>query len=340
MLSGHASAGSAEGTAASSETAQEEANPPRTEDNATTAPVAAAAASAVAQGTKEGSSTSSGEEDLPVVEEKPAQQQLLPPHPFNMVEPRSVATRVAQPADNSETDSADEIGVGSQNAAAEAQAANANHPNVNRSNGNIGQVLIDVMQPPKRVLTGSMLQEALTVRDLVSGVIESQLKRADPHGMPTPLGVGSPVYPPGPSESPTITSILKDSQRNYAVGRSSAPLTIVTNTPPAPSPRLMMPQPPEAKQQTILVIDPSSAVSFSPVWFNFMRVVVIKTLPSCFHFIAASFSPSVFALSTTSIGYGTGPSQQSAFGSQRRVQRQSTARGFGIPPSPANHLRA
>lgn len=99
------------------------------------------------------------------------------------------------------------------------------------------------------------------MRDLVSGVIESQLKRVDPHTMPTPTGVDSPVYPPGPSESPTITSILKDSQRNYAVGRTTAPLTILTNTPPAPSPRLMMSQPPETKQ-TILVIDQSHQVKF------------------------------------------------------------------------------
>ena len=297
VLSGHPPVGPTEVTAASSDTVKEETNPCRTEDSATStvAPTAAAA-----PGTKEGSSTSSGDEDL-VVEEKPVQQ-LLPPHPMNMMEPRPVA-RIIQPADNSETDSADEMGASSQNAAAEAQAANANHPSVSqRSNGNIGQVRIDVMQPPKRMLTGSVLQEALTVRDLVSGVIESQLKRADPHGMSTPLGVGSPVYPPGPSESPTITSILKDSQRNYVVGRSSAPLTIVTNSAPAPSPRLMMTQPPEPKQQTILVIDPSSAVNYQ-IW------LIFKKFPSMLlFFIAASRSPTLISIPTARIGYGSGPS--------------------------------
>lgn len=110
-----------------------------------------------------------------------------------------------------------------------------------------------------------VVQEALTVHDLVSGVIESQLKRADSHALTTPLGVaGSPVYPPGPSESPTITSILKDSQRNYAVGRSSAPLAVVTNTAPTPPPRsvLMMPHPAEGKQQTILIVDSAVRIHF------------------------------------------------------------------------------
>jgi hypothetical protein len=152
----------------------------------------------------------------------------------------------------------------SQNAAAEAQANNNPHANVNRSNGNIGQVLIDVNLPPKRQIPRiSLLQEALTVRDLVSNVIESHLKRSDLQHMSAPLGVGSPVYPPGPSESPTITSILKDSQRNYTVGRSSAPLTIVTNTAPTQSPRLVMSQPLEMKQPTILVIDQPQTVSFT-----------------------------------------------------------------------------
>ena len=80
------------------------------------------------------------------------------------------------------------------------------------------------------------LKEQLTVKDLVSGVIERQLKRNDSHSSSTPLGTGSPSYPPGPSESPTITSILKDSQRNYAVGRNSA-VTVVTSTAPTSPPR-------------------------------------------------------------------------------------------------------
>lgn len=282
VLSGHAAAGPAEGASGAVETTPDETSPANKEE---TGPATGTAV--VAGGNKEQPCAPSGEEEA-IVEDKTVrpeqlrQEQHFPPaisvhhlpHTLKMVEPRPV-TRILQPgADNSETDSADEMGA-SQNATAEAaQVANASahanlnmnanvNVNVNRSNGNIGQVLNNnVMLPPTRVLTGSMLQEALTVRDLVSGVIESQLKRADPHSMSIPPGVGSPVYPPGPSESPTITSILKDSQRNYTVGRSTAPLTIVTNTPPAPSPRLMS-QPPEAKQQTILLIDPSPSVWFA-----------------------------------------------------------------------------
>ena len=57
------------------------------------------------------------------------------------------------------------------NASAEAQAANANHPSASRrSNDNIGQVRIDIMQPPNRMLTVSVLQEKFIIRDLVSGV--------------------------------------------------------------------------------------------------------------------------------------------------------------------------
>lgn len=276
VLSGHAAAGPTEGSGvgAAVETTHEETSSSIKEE---TGPATGTAV--VAGGPKDQPPTGASVEEETVVEEKMVrpeqvrQEQLLPPHPITMAEPRPV-TRILQPgADNSETDSADEMGASQNVNATDAQAiavanvnmnaASINTTNVNRStNGNIGQVHgNNVILPPTRVLTGSLLQEALTVRDLVSGVIESQLKRADPHGMATPLGVGSPVYPPGPSESPTITSILKDSQRNYAVGRSTAPLTIVTNTPPAPSPRLMMTAHPEAKQQTILVIDPSPSVN-------------------------------------------------------------------------------
>ena len=95
------------------------------------------------------------------------------------------------------------------------------------------------------------------MKDLVSGVIERQLKWNDSHSSSTPLGIGSPSYPPGPSESPTITSILKDSQRNYIVGRNST-VTAVPSTAPTPPPRSMMPN--EPKQQPILVLDSSPAV--------------------------------------------------------------------------------
>lgn len=107
-----------------------------------------------------------------------------------------------------------------------------------------------------------LTQEGLTVRDLVSGVIESQLKRAD-LGIGAPPGIGAPAYPPGPSESPTITSILKDSQRSYALGRSSVPLTVVTNTAPTPPPRPVTLPPLEAKQGMLdveIVRDPFSGV--------------------------------------------------------------------------------
>lgn len=246
-LTGQTPTGLAEGSSTViSDSVQEETVPTRAEENSTSIGLQGGN-SAVLDGKSEVPPT---REECPVIEEKAVRQepQILPPHPVTMVEPRPVA-RVVQPvgADNSETDSADEMGA-SQNAAAEAQANNSLHPNIHRSNGNVGQVLIHVIQPRKRqVPRVSMLQEALTVRDLVSGVIESQLKRTDPHNMSAPMGVGSPVYPPGPSESPTITSILKDSQRNYTVGRSSAPLTVVTNTAPTQSPRLMMSQPHEVK---------------------------------------------------------------------------------------------
>jgi len=95
------------------------------------------------------------------------------------------------------------------------------------------------------------------VKDLVSGVIERQLKWNDSHSSSTPLGIGSPSYPPGPSESPTITSILKDSQRNYIVGRNST-VTAVTSTAPTPPPRPMLST--EAKQQAILILDSASMV--------------------------------------------------------------------------------
>ena len=95
------------------------------------------------------------------------------------------------------------------------------------------------------------------MKDLVSGVIERQLKWNDSHSSSTPLGIGSPSYPPGPSESPTITSILKDSQRNYIVGRNST-VTAVTNTAPTPPPRPMLPT--EPKQQAILILDSASMV--------------------------------------------------------------------------------
>ena len=96
------------------------------------------------------------------------------------------------------------------------------------------------------------------MKDLVSGVIERQLKWNDSHSSSTPgLGIGSPSYPPGPSESPTITSILKDSQRNYIVGRNSA-VTAVTSTAPTPPPRPMLPT--DAKQQAILILDSASMV--------------------------------------------------------------------------------
>lgn len=246
-----------------SDSVKEESIPARGEDNSISAGLLRGNSAAV-DGMPEVPPT---REECPVVEEKTVRQepQILPPHPLTMIEPRPVV-RIVQPigADNSETDSADEMGA-NQNAVAEAQANNSLHPNVHRSNGNVGQVLIHVIQPrEKQVPRISMLQEALTVRDLVSGVIESQLKRTDPHNMSAPLGVGSPVYPPGPSESPTITSILKDSQRNYTVGRSSAPLTVVTNTAPTQSPRLMMSQPHEVKH--ILVIDQSIAVCSNGIY--------------------------------------------------------------------------
>lgn len=123
----------------------------------------------------------------------------------------------------------------------------------------------------------------MTVRDLVSGVIESQLKRTDPHslsassalgsaGMGTGnTGTGSPICSPGPSESPTIQSILQgNAQRNYAVsmGRNSAPLTIsVTNasshaTPP-PRPLFLGQQQqqltgPDGPKPAILILDSST----------------------------------------------------------------------------------
>lgn len=258
--------GQTEGSGVASESVQDEMNAPKTEDNIVST-VPPAGNSVVVDGKPE---KAPSREEGQVVEEKTVRQEplILPPHPLTMVEPRPVA-RIIQPvgADNSETDSADEMGA-SQNAAAEAQANNNPHANVNRSNGNIGQVLIDVILPSKRQVPRiSLLQEALTVRDLVSNVIESHLKRTDLQHMSAPLGVGSPVYPPGPSESPTITSILKDSQRNYAVGRSSAPLTIVTNAAPTQSPRLMMSQPLEMKQQTILVIDQPQSVSVKLFFF-------------------------------------------------------------------------
>jgi hypothetical protein len=263
-LTGQAPTGQTEGSSVASESVQDETNAPRTEESSVTS--GPPAGNSVVVDVKP--EIAPNREEGPVVEEKTVRQepQILPPHPLTMVEPRPVA-RIIQPvgADNSETDSADEMGA-SQNAAAEAQANSNNinpHANVSRSNGNIGQVLIDVILPSKRQVPRiSLLQEALTVRDLVSNVIESHLKRSDLQHMSAPLGVGSPVYPPGPSESPTITSILKDSQRNYAVGRSSAPLTIVTNTAPTQSPRLMMSQPHDMKQQTILVIDQPQTVRF------------------------------------------------------------------------------
>ena len=215
----------------------------------------------------EGSPISSGEDDLVVAEKPvrpehhqrphlhqphhqqqpyPSSHQLLPPRPVMSGDHRAIP-RILQPggsgtADNSETDSADEVG--------------ASHA---------APISAENLQPTNLpVRNGSLAQESLTVRDLVSGVIESQLKRVDSHSLSTPLGVtSSPIYPPGPSESPTITSILKDSQRNYALGRSSAPPPAVTNTAPTPPPRplLMMPHhPAEAKHQTILILE--SAVRF------------------------------------------------------------------------------
>lgn len=117
------------------------------------------------------------------------------------------------------------------------------------------------------------------MRDLVSGVIESQLKRTDPHSLSasSTMGsagmgtgsTGSPISSPGPSESPTIQSILQgNAQRNYAVsmGRNSAPLTIsVTNasshTTPPPRPTLLSQQQmagPEGPKPAILILDSST----------------------------------------------------------------------------------
>ena len=121
------------------------------------------------------------------------------------------------------------------------------------------------------------------MRDLVSGVIECQLKRTDPHSLSASSAMGSagmgtgntgsPICSPGPSESPTIQSILQgNAQRNYAVsmGRNSAPLTIsVTNasshaTPP-PRPLLLGQQQqqqqmagPEGPKPAILILDSST----------------------------------------------------------------------------------
>lgn len=122
-----------------SETAQDEVQP-KVEENASAAVPVSSAAAANREGT-------TGGDDIPTIDDKQQQvrpeqvrqDQLMPPHPLAMVEPRPLP-RVVQPggADNSETDSADEMGA-SQNAAAEAQGSNV-HPSISRSNGNIGQV--------------------------------------------------------------------------------------------------------------------------------------------------------------------------------------------------------
>lgn len=93
-----------------------------------------------------GSSTSSGEEDV-VMAEKPhplrpehhhpqSTHQLLPPRPVTVVEPRPVG-RVLHPpiADNSETDSADEVGAGHI-----AATTDSNQPHNAIRNGSVGQV--------------------------------------------------------------------------------------------------------------------------------------------------------------------------------------------------------
>ena len=90
-------------------------------------------------------------------------------------------------------------------------------------------------------------------------MIERQLKWSDSSVPPT--GTCSPTHPPGPSESPTITSILKDSQRNYAVsvGRGSGgmPVRSAASTPPA---RQVLP--PDVKQQ-VIIIEPPSLVNIN-----------------------------------------------------------------------------
>ena len=100
----------------------------------------------------------------------------------------------------------------------------------------------------------------MSVNDLVSDVIERQLKRSDAHslsGVHTFGATGSQIQPPGPSESPTIQSILKDSQRNYsvsAIGRSSTTASTVGSTSTASArPLISHGLPADIKQQVILV---------------------------------------------------------------------------------------
>ena len=97
------------------------------------------------------SSTSSCDDDAIPAEKPPSRSELLlPPRP---VEPRP-AVKLLQPgADNSETDSADEIGANHIAANPEAQL-NVLQPPPIRSNGNIGQV-IPYNRPNETVLTKS-----------------------------------------------------------------------------------------------------------------------------------------------------------------------------------------
>lgn len=100
---------------------------------------APAAAGAAPAAPRERSSASSCDDEAMPAEKPPSQAELLLP-PRAMPEPRPLV-KVLQPgADNSETDSADEIGANHIAANAEAQLGTVHPPQGTRSNGNIGQV--------------------------------------------------------------------------------------------------------------------------------------------------------------------------------------------------------
>lgn len=136
-LSGNGGNGPSDGSAAAAEGVRDESTARVEEPSFVPSP--GVISHLPAGNNKEQSQKPNGEEPQQPPEEKTVhqeQQMLQPPHPLIMVEPRPVP-RILQPgADNSETDSADEMGI-NHNANAEAQASNAH---INRSNGNIGQV--------------------------------------------------------------------------------------------------------------------------------------------------------------------------------------------------------
>lgn len=129
-LTGGSAASATDGNGSAPVASEKAPSPARPED--------AAAVPTSAPPREKSSSTSSCDDDAIPTEKPPSRPELLlPPRP---VEPRP-AVKLLQPgADNSETDSADEIGANHVAAAAEALLPNLQPP-PSRSNGNIGQVI-------------------------------------------------------------------------------------------------------------------------------------------------------------------------------------------------------